>query len=701
MAGANSNFQMTDLDFNNIKTSLKTYLQSQDTLKDYNYEGSALSTLLDILAYNTQYNAYYLNMVANEMFLDTALQRDSVVSQAKLLNYTPKSAIAPSAVINLNVNQVTDASLTLPKFTTFMSEAIDGVNYNFVTSDSHTVNVVNNTASFNNVTLKQGISTSISYTVDSVANPKYRFQIPDAGVDTTTLVVSVQLSSSNNYSSVYTEASNYLTLDSASQVYFLQEGVGGLYEIYFGDNVLGQQLVDGNIVNISYIVTKGTAAAGANNFVLMDTIFGYTPPFTHGYSNTTIFPISAATTGSQQESIDSIKFQAPKSYSAQKRAVTKEDYITAIQQNKLGFPFDAVSVWGGQENPTPVYGQVFISVKPSGAYSLTATQKQRLIEEVIKPISVLTVEPTLVDPDYTYIQLTANVLYDPKKTNLSSAQIQAAVQSAISGLAATNLNTFNSTFSATDFTSVISNVNPSIITNEISIKLQKKFYPNLITPTTYNLYYGTSLKPGIFQSGVTTTPSVQFRDPLNAAKIIDGVFIEEVPATTGGLESVSVINPGFGYQSAPTVTILGDGTGATAEAIITGAGAIRSINVLTPGTGYTSALVQITPAAGDTTGALGAATATLTGRFGTLRTYYNDSKSVKTIINNNIGSIDYTSGIITLNSFSPIQVNNDLGRLTVTTSPTTTIVSSSFNRIITIDPYDPSAIVVNVTAKTT
>ena len=693
MAGANSNFQMTDLDFNNIKTSLKTYLQSQDTLKDYNYEGSALSTLLDILAYNTQYNAYYLNMVGNEMFMDTALQRDSVISQAKLLNYVPKSAIAPAATINLKVNQVTDASLTLPKFTTFISEAIDGVNYNFVTADSTTVNVTNNTATFNHVTLKQGLPGSIAYTVDSVANPRYTFQIPDIGVDTTTLVVSVQTSSSNNYTLVYSQASDYLTLQNNSLVYFLQEGIGGLYEIYFGDDILGKKLTDGNIVRLSYVVTNGTASAGANSFVLMESI--------NGYSNTTIFPITSANQGGAKETIESIKFQAPKSYSAQNRAVSKEDYITAIQQNKLGYSFDAVNVWGGQENSSPVYGQVFISIKPAGAYTLTATQKQRLILDVIKPISVLTVEPTLIDPDYTYIQLTANILYDTKKTNLTSAQIESQVRTAISNLALTNLNTFNSTFSATDFTSTISNVNPSIITNEITIKLQKKFYPNLTTPSTYTLYYGAPLLRGMFQSGINSTPSVQFRNPVNLANIIDGVYIEEVPTSTGGLESVQVINPGFGYQYTPTVTILGDGTGATAEAVITGTGYIKEINVLTAGTGYTSAIVQITPASGDTTGALGAATATLVGRYGTLRTYYNDTQNVKTVLNSNIGTVDYVEGIVTLNSFGPIQINNDLGQLTVTTNPTSTIISSSYNRIITIDPFDPSAIVVNVTAKTT
>jgi hypothetical protein len=690
MAGANSNFQMTELDFNNIKTSLKTYLQSQDTLKDYNYEGSALSTLLDVLAYNTQYNAYYLNMVANEMFMDTALQRDSVVSQAKLLNYTPKSAIAPSASIILKVNQILSPTLTLPKYTNFMSEAIDGVNYNFVTQDSTTVGVVNNVATFDNVILRQGVTSSFSYTVDSTNNPKYVFQIPEINVDTTTLTVSVQTSSSNNYSYVYSQASDYLTLDSESLVYFLQEGIGGLYEVYFGDDILGKKLVDGNIVRLSYIVTD--VAEGANNFILMDTL-------TNTFSNTTIYPVTSARYGAQKESIDSIKFQAPKAYGAQKRAVTKEDYITAIQQNKLGYAFDAVNVWGGQENPTPVYGQVFIAIKPVGAYTLTSTQKQRLISDVIKPISVMTVEPTIVDPDYTYIQLTANVLYDAKKTNLSASQLQASIKSTISSLAASSLNTFNSTFSATAFSNAIAAVSPAIITNEINITLQKKFYPNLSTPSTYNLYYGAALRRGMFESGINSTPSLQFKNPVNLGQIIDGVYIEEVPTSTGGLESISVTNPGYGYQYAPTITILGNGTGATAEAVITNNGTIREINVLTAGTGYTSMLVKITNYPGDTTGALGAATATLQGRYGTLRSYYNDSLNVKTVFNNNIGTVDYQEGVVTLNSFGPIQVNNELGLLTVTANPPTTIISSSYNRIVTIDPFDSGAIIVNVTDK--
>jgi hypothetical protein len=303
MAGANSQIQMTDLDFNTIKNNLKTFLQSQDTLKDYNYEGSALSTLLDVLAYNTQYNAYYLNMVANEMFLDSAIQRSSVVSQAKLLNYVPKSALAPEALINFVVRQVTDSSLTLPKFTSFMSESIDGVNYNFVTSDSTTVEVYNNTATFPMVSIKQGIPSTLTFTVNSTSNPKYIFNIPESSLDATTLQVLVQQSSSNTSYEIFTKAENYLTLDGTSAVYFLQESLNGTYDVYFGDGVLGKELTNGNIVTISYIVTSGTSAAGANNFAVMSSV--------GGYSNTTIYPISAATTGSVRESIDSIKFQAP------------------------------------------------------------------------------------------------------------------------------------------------------------------------------------------------------------------------------------------------------------------------------------------------------------------------------------------------------------------------------------------------------
>ena len=230
MASANSGLQITNLDFGSIKNSLKSFLQQQDTFKDYNFDGSSLSILLDLLAYNTQYNAYYLNMVANEMFMDSALQRASVVSQAKLLNYVPHSAVAPIATVNVTVYGVETSSLTIPKYTTFVSESVNGVNYNFVTNDSTTVGVTANTAVFENLSIYQGIPSTYSYVYNSTENPKAIFTLNDLNIDTGTLSVTVQESSSNLFYETYNQTSNYLSLTPSSRVYFLQEGMDGYYQ---------------------------------------------------------------------------------------------------------------------------------------------------------------------------------------------------------------------------------------------------------------------------------------------------------------------------------------------------------------------------------------------------------------------------------------------------------------------------------------
>ena len=691
MAGANSNIQLSNLDFNGLKSNFITYLQSQDTFKDYNFEGSSMSVLLDVLAYNTQYNAYYLNMVANEMFLDSAIQRSSVISQSKTLNYTPKSAIAPTAEVNIVVNGVTTPSLTLPVNLTFLSSPVNGVNYSFVNYDTQTVNTVGPTATFNNVKIKQGVLGSFSTVVNSTTNPTYTFEIPDATIDTTTLTVVVQQSGSNTAYDVYNLADNNLNLTDSSLVYFLQESLRGTYEIYFGDGILGKKLSDGNIVNISYLSTEGTAAAGANSFVLMNTI--------GGFAASSVTSVRAATQGGDKESIDSIKFQAPKAFAAQGRAVSKNDYITAIQQNTLGFSFDAVNVWGGEENTPPVFGQVFVCLKPAGSYNLTVSQKQQIISEIIKPVSVLTVTPSIVDPDYTYIKINSNVYYSPLVTNQTSAQIQSGVTTAIQNFSTRTLNTFNSSFNAYELLNTVQSYDKSIVTSEYSIQLQKKFFPNIVTPTTYKLRYNTPLQRGVFSSGITSSPSLQFKDPSNASLTVGGVYIEEVPSQTKGVESISIINPGFNYQSAPTIKILGDGTGATAYAVVSGE-SIQSIVITNPGDGYTSAIALVTPAEGDTTGQNASLIVNLEGRFGVLRSYFYNTTNVKTIFNTNVGTIDYEQGVITLNSFNPINVDNALGQFTVTATSESSIISSTYDGIITVDPFDPNAITVNVTAKT-
>lgn len=685
---SNNNIQLSDLDFNTIKSNFITYLQGQDTLKDYDYTGSGLSTLLDVLAYNTQYNAFYLNMVANEMFLDSAIQRSSVVSHAKTLNYTPRSSICPTAFINMNVYSVMDSSLTMPQYTKFVSDSIDGVNYTFLTIDDITVDVDANTniASFNNVELKQGVVVNNSFTVDTTANPSLTFSLPDINIDTTTLTVSVQQSSSNTYYNIFTIATDYIGLTSNSTVYFLQEGTNGFYEIYFGDNNLGISLTDGNVVNVSWLSTKGMASAGANSFTLIDTI--------GSYGQTIVTPLIAATQGNDKESIDSIKFQAPKAYAAQNRAVTIDDYITIIKQNKYGIPVDAVNVWSGDTATPQKFGSIFVSVKPTGGYSLTNSQKTVLIEQVIKPVSVITIQPELVTPDYIYLLITANIQFDSRKTFLTSQQIKAVVTQGIINFCNNTLNSFNSTFSVGDLITYVQSLDKSLIGVDFNLSLQKRLLTTLNLAQTYDVKFNNPLQ-------LYASQSVNFPNSF-AQYDINGVYYPEVyfEESISGLTSINyavLSAAGSGYVS-PVVTILGDGTGATAVANVE-SGIITGIQITNGGTGYSQAIINITDPAG--TGA--AASPVITKDFTTLRTYYYNN-SIKTILTTsdskgNAGTIDYTNGIVSLTNFIPSAINTTDGYFRVNALAAERYISSTYEQIITLDSLDSQAIVVNVTTK--
>jgi len=319
-----------------------------------------------------------------------------------------------------------------------------------------------------------------------------------------------------------------------------------------------------------------------------------------------------------------------------------------------------------------------------------------LIEEVIKPISVLTVTPTIVDPDYTYVQLNTKVLYDPRLTTLNSGQIKQSVISAINTFSDNTLNTFNSTFKTPTLITTIQNADPSIITNETNIRIQKKFYPRLNTRTTYYLNFGIPLKRNYFNAGVSSYPDFSTTDTSATNLIRTGVYFEEVPTTVGGVATINIDNQGVGYTRAPIVTIVGDGRGASAFAVIA-AGRIVNIVVTDPGFNYTQATVVLTNAENDTTGTLAFATPVLEGSIGTLRTYYY-SNNVKTILNSNAGTIDYTTGLVTLTDFSPLTINNPLGQFTISAVPDSSIISSTYNRIIAIDEFDPEAIIVTVIA---
>lgn len=679
---SNTNIQLADLDFAAIKSNFITFLQGQDVLKDYDYAGSGLSVLLDVLAYNTQYNAYYLNMVANEMFLDSSIQRESVVSHAKLLGYTPKSAIAPTAVIDLEVLDVTSTSLTLPQYTKFISESIDGVNYTFLTTDSMTVNTntTSQIATFSGVEIKQAIVGTNQFTVDTAVNPTLTYEIPDTNIDTSTLSVIVQQSSSNTYYDVYTLSTDYTNLTSTSKVFFLQEGSRGFYEIYFGDGIVGQTLKDGNVINISYLSTKGLAAEGANSFTLLDSI--------GGFGTTTITPILSATRGKNRESVDSIKYQAPKAYATGSRAVSKDDYISVIQQNKYGISIDAVNVWGGEEADPPVYGKIYVSVKPSGGYSLTEQQKTILVNDVIKPASVMTVTPEIITPDYLYLLFDAAVTFDSRKTTKTSAQIQDIVKAGVISYCETNLNAFNSSISVGELIVYIQALEKSIVGVDFDISMQRRILPELINSKTYKVDFNNQLRKYATQSVIFPVSFSQY--DVNATYYPE-VFFEERNDVSTEVDYITMVNGGSGYSSTPIVTVYGDGTGATAEATVLN-GIISGITITDPGHGYTQALIAIS----DSTGTGASAIATLKENYTGLRTYYFKN-SIKNVLTQDAGTVDFVKGTVTLTDFIPFGINSTDGYFRITALSENRIITSSFNKILTLDANDPTAITVNVT----
>jgi hypothetical protein len=679
---------VTDLDFDQIKANLKAFLKQQSEFQDYDFEGSGLSILLDVLAYNTHYNAYYLNMVANESFLDTAMLRNSVVSHAKRFGYTPHSVTSPSAIVNVTVDSGnnTPGILTIPKGYTFLSDQIDNRAYNFVTTSDVTVGKTANNYVFSNVLIHEGQFVSYDYNYDQSSNPKQIFTIPDSTIDTGTLVVSVRQSSSNSDSSVYTQSTDVLQVTGISEIYFLQEGQDGQYEIYFGEDIVGKSIPDGAIVTLTYVTSNGTEANKANSFIATASISGLT--------NIAVDSVVPAIGGSIKETVDQIKYAAPLQFLSQNRAVTTNDYVRLIQEK---YPsFEAVNVWGGEDNDPPVYGKIFIAAKPALGFEITDTEKDYVINNILKPISILTVTPTFVDVDYNYLKAEAEVFYDPSQTTLSELDMQSSVRTIIEQWASSTLNEFNSYVKYSSLESSISNFSKSIVSNEVEFMLGKKFRPSLINSQSYILDFGVELKRGTTYDNFYSTPTFGV---LDGEGVTRNCFFEEIPSSFTGLEGVTVTNPGYNYTSTPTITIVGDGAGATAVATIVN-GKISKITVTNPGTGYTSAVVQITGG----NGLLGEGQSVLEGRYGQIRmSYYKldatSSQNVKVIMNSNLnggvmGTIDYVLGKITLTGFNPISVENDFGDIMIFMRPKSNVIQSKLNKMVVLDTEDLNVIVV-------
>ncbi len=682
--------RITELDFDTIKRNLKTFLNQQSEFTDYDFEGSGLSVLLDILAYNTHYQAYYLNMIANEAFMDTALLRDSVVSHAKVLGYVPYSRKASIATINFTANTTSDtaATLTIPKGFRFLSNEIDGVTYGFVTLTDVTATKANTDFSFFNLPIYEGQLAAYTFNHNQATNPKQIFTLPDTNIDTTTISVSVQPSSTNTEISVYSLASDASNTSMQSEVFYLQENKGQQYQIYFGGGVIGKKLPDGAVVSVSYLITNGEAANKANNFVATQTL---ADSLGNSQSNFIISPVSAAAGGSERESVDEIKFSAPLQYTTQNRLVTTKDYESYIKKN---YPsIDSLSVWGGEDEIPKVYGKVLISLKPKDNYYLSEAEKQRILDEIVNPKSIISIGAEIRDPDYLYILLNTHVKYDPKKTSLTESQLTTQIENSIVSYKQTYLDKFGAIFALSKVQERIDSVETnSIVGSETTIKLQKRIIPKLNQNSNYTINFGTPIKRGTLADRLTTTEFSVYDN----TQVVRTAVIEEVPQSFTGVSSIEVINAGYAYTSTPTVTISGDGTGATAEAIVEG-GRITEIRMTNRGTDYTRATVSITGGGGYSA----VATAVIDSKIGTLRVIYYDSNANRQIINSNVGEINYETGVITINDLKIISVSSNDGLVRMNVFSEEGVIESTRNLIITIDTTDTTSIVTTIQKMTT
>ena len=507
MAVNNKRLRVTELDFDNIKTNLKTFLKGQDQFKDYDFEGSGLNILLDTLAYNTHYMAFNANMVANEMFLDSSSLRSSAVSHAKALGYEITSSRAPTATLNINLSTTT-ASATMPAGTAF-STTVNGSSYQFVTVSDITSTNTGNNIPFDSVTVYEGTYVITKYLVDS-SDVDQRFILTDPRSDTTTLTVKVQNSTTDTTTTTYTKATDITQLSASSTVYYLQEVETGRYEVYFGDGIVSQAVSDGNIVQLQYVVTNKTESNGASSFS--------SPTVIDGVTDITVTTVASASGGAEPESIQSIKLNAPLDYAAQGRAVTTKDYEVYVR--KLFPTTQAVSVWGGEDgsynsatgvSSTPEYGKVFISIKSTTGVDLTSAQKTNL-ETALAPYKVASITPVVVDAETTSLILGITIMYDSSSTTYTASQIASLVSTTVSNYSDTSLGTFNSPFRHSRLLGLIDNTDTSILNSIATVTLSKLFTPTLSTATDYRINFNN-----------------KFYNPVSGYNSVDGGII----ASTG------------------------------------------------------------------------------------------------------------------------------------------------------------------------
>ena len=496
---ANSAIRVTDLNFSQIKNNLKTFLRAKPEFTDYDFEGSGLSNLLDLLAYNTYQQSIYVNMVGNEMFLDSAQIRNNVVARAKMLGYTPTSARGSQATLRITVTPSSNLTSVTMASNTLFTATLDGIQYKF-TNDQPYVLLQSQGYTSNNVIIKEGEPITQKFTVNTSAGQRYILNNSD--VDTTSIKVRIQTSSANTSKTTFTQATNVVDVQANSSVYFIQENEDGKYELLFGDDVLGKAVDNGNIIITDYRVVNGSLTNGANNFVAPSSI--------GGQATFTVSVANNASIGANAESTASIKFNAPKSFQRQNRAVIKNDYARTILAEAPDI--EAVSVWGGEDNDPPIYGKVYIAAKPTGGNLLSDQRKAELVT-LLQAKNVVTISPTFVDATYLYVVPSITVKYNVADTTLVAGQISDKVATAVVNFETASLTLFDKKFRESEFISSMVASDPSIIGANITYRMMKRFTPNQNVTTSYSVAFNNGISnPHAGHYGAVGSTSFTFQN---------------------------------------------------------------------------------------------------------------------------------------------------------------------------------------------
>lgn len=484
MAVNSSSLNVTQVDFEDISTNLKEFLKGQSTLKDYDFEGSTLAILIDLMAYNSHISAFNTNLAASELFLDSAQLRKNVISRAKELGYVPTSFTGATAEFDMSMLNVRNANGSYPSLSEMtlvrgsrFNTVFDGSTYNFVVTSSVTPTQNGSTYLYSNINLKQGTYVTDSYVYDGqISNPK--FKLSNQRVDVSSVSVSIN---SDSVTTGWTKAGDLSSITTTSKVFFTQESDDGFTEIYFGDNTIGATPLDGDIITVTYIVVDTVHANGAKVFQLIDAV--------NGFSNAIVTNVTTAYGGAESESIESIKFKASKFYSSQNRLVTLNDYkakVTEFYPNA-----DAIAIWGGEDNDPPEYGKIFLSIKPINSDYLSENEKDT-IKARLRDLNMLTVRPVIVDAEVIDIVINATFKYNPRTATVSKGELESLVNAKIRAYDTSKLNGFDAIFRHSNLVKDIDATDDSILSNVTTIKLRKALSPTINTSKGYTLNFGNA-----------------------------------------------------------------------------------------------------------------------------------------------------------------------------------------------------------------